>query len=221
MENNMHDDQFDFNPSQYQDQGAAILPDPGEYVVRATSVSRKKDRKTSEPVMQDGKYPVLTLNRIEIVEPEDDNAQYAVFADVPSKPFGRAISKTQKVGASKALDLVRAIDVNLTTEVEGFDHAIDVAEAALNAGQTFRAKLGYKVVDMDQVKLELAQIDENDKEEARKVWNRNTYYTKAFKRQDGKGYNATITTPQNKTLTAKLVIDSFVPSNKPGNLGAF
>lgn len=219
MNTDMHDDEFNFDPSQYADQGQPILPDPGVYTLRVTSLGPKKDRATGQPVLIDGKFPVLTLNRVEIVEPEDDSAQYAVFADIGTKPFPRKISKGNSVGASKALDLVRAIDVNLTSDVESYEHAADVLTSALNSGATFQAKLGYKAVDRDAITRATAGV--TDPEKIRQAWNSNTYYTKAFKRQDGKGYNATVTTPDNKTLMAKLVIDGFVPSNKQGKVGPF
>lgn len=218
METAFNDDQFNYDPTQYADQGATIMPEPGEYTLRVTSKSRKKDRVTGAEVMQKDKYPVLTLNRVEIVEPEDGGT-HAVFYDVRTSPFLRKSTGNTKVAVSPMTDLLRAIDINLSADVESFETSIDNVEAELNNGATFRAKLGFKATDFDNAKAQLNGVDDPDA--IRAIWNANTYYTKAFRRQDGKGYNTTVTTPDGKILEAKLVIDSFVASNKHGKVGPF
>lgn len=220
MDTNFNDDQFNYDPTQYADQGANILPEPGEYTLRVTAKARKKDKNTGDVVLQKDKYPILTLQRVEIVEPEDGGT-HAVFHDVRTSPFMRKATANSKVAVSPMTDLLRAIDVNLATEVESFESSIDNVEAELNNGATFRAKLGYKATDFDAAKAKLATVDADDNDAVRAAWNANTYYTKAFRRQDGKGYNTTVTTPDGKILEAKLVIDSFVASNKHGKVGPF
>lgn len=220
MDMTLSDDQFNYNPDEYADQGVTILPDPGEYAVRATSMNRKKDRTTGEPILVDGIFPTLVLNRLEIVEPEDEGT-YAVFADVRTKPFARKISKTKSVNVAPMVDLIRAIDVNLSTEVEDFPTSIEVAERELNQGATFHVKLGYKAVDYDAAKAALAKVSAGDTDGVRKAWNENTFYTKAFRRPDNTGYNTTLKAPSGKVLEAKLVVDGFVASNKRGKVGAF
>lgn len=220
MNTQYNDDQFNYDPTQYVDQNATILPQPGEYTVRATSItSPKKDRTSGEIVLSKGKYPVLTVNRLEIVEPEDDNGTFAVFADVRTSPYKRKAGKGT-VDVAPMTDLVRSVDIGLATEVESFEQSIDVATRELQSGSPFRVKLGYKAVDFDAAKAQLAKAN-GDPDAERAAWNTNTYYTKAFRRADGKGYNQTVTTPDGKILEAKLVIDSFVASNKHGKSGAF
>ncbi len=218
METNFNDDQFNYDPTQYADQGANILPEPGEYTLRVTSKKRKE--KDGEPVLQKGIFPVLTLQRVEIVEPEDGGT-HGLFYDVRTSPFLRKMTANSKAAVSPMTDLLRAIDVNLATDVESFETSIDNVEAELNNGATFRAKLGYKALDIDRAKAQLVGVDADDNDAVRQVWNSNTYYTKAFRRQDGKGYNTTVVNPDGKILEAKLTIDSFVSSNKQGKLGPF
>lgn len=217
MESNFHDDAF--NPNDYQDAGTTILPQPGEYAVRATSIGRRKDSQTGQVMEKDG-YQTLVLNRIEIVDPQEESGTFAVFQDVRTKPFERKASGGRKVKVSQALDLIRSIDVDMSSEVTGFAEAIDVAEQALNNGAVFHAKLGLKAVDSENAKEQLQGVPSDDYETRRKVWGENTYYTKAFRRPDG-SYNTAITTKDGKTLQGKLVIDTFVPSTGRGAVGPF
>lgn len=216
MESTFHDDQF--NPNDYQDAGTTILPQPGEYALRATSIARRKD--SNGQVLEKDGYQTLVLNRIEIVDPQEESGTFAVFQDVRTKPFERKASGGRKVKVSQALDLIRSIDVDLSQEVSGFAEAIDVAEAALSQGQVFHAKLGLKAVDSEAAKAALEGVPADDYETRRKVWGENTYYTKAFKRPDGT-YNTAVTTKDGRTLQGKLVIDTFVPSTARGKTGPF
>lgn len=218
------DDQFDFNPNQYADAGRnAVLPLPGEYQLKATS-SKIKAKDGTPVTYSDANgntYRVVTINRIEIVEPEEENGQFAVFQDLSSKPFGRKGPGNSKIPASKVMDAIRAIDVTLSNEPSGWDDACEVLLRELQSGSTFRARLGYKVLDIDGAKADLKNVNESDRDAVNEVFRNHTYYSKDFKNADG-SYNTAIQSKDGeRTLEAKLVIDAFVASNKQGRLGAF
>lgn len=227
MESTYHDDNFD--PTQYPDAGQTILPQPGEYTVRVTSVGNRKDQ-SGQPMLTDGIYPVLTLNRIEIVEPQEESGTFAVFQDVRTKPFERKGQSGQKFRVSSLVDLTRAIDVDLTTDVaptlkpdvdgETVEQAVDFVKSNLTSGAVFNVKLGLKAVDSEAAKAALEGVPADDYATRRKVWNEHTYYTKAFKRADGT-YNTAVTTKDGRTIQGKLIIDSFVPSTGRGKTGPF
>lgn len=215
---NYGDDNFNFDPTAYQSAGAAILPQPGVYRMKAT-VARRKDKNTNEVVLTDGKYPTLVLQRISIVEPQEDEGSFSVFENVGSKPFKRKASGNRMVNVSRTVDLLRSIDVTKMSEVESFEHAPDLVEQELTAGEVFTARLGYKALDIEAAKAELQNIADDDYEAKNKVWNKYTYRTKAFR--NGNGYNTAVTTPDGRVLQAKLVIDAFVDSNDSQKLGPF
>lgn len=217
-------DQFDFNPAQYADAGRnAILPLPGEYVVKATSANlRSKDGNlVTRKDDNDNTYRVVVVNRIEIVEPEEENGQFSIFQDLNSKPYKRKGMGNQMVPVSNVMDAIRAIDVTLSNEPTGWDDACDVLLREFQSGSTFNARLGYKVVDIDGAKADLKSISDDDTDGKRKAWAENTFYTSAFRNPDGSYNSAVKSKDGERVLEAKLVIDAFVASNKRGKIGPF
>ncbi len=217
MTPNYNDDSYDFDPTAaYPDANAVILPQPGEYSVRG-KLTPAKDRKTQQAKEVEG-FPVMQLARVEIVDPEEHNGSYAVFKNIGTKPFVRGTKR-----ASVMLDALRSIDANqlanLPAGPDAWIAAKDAVEAELASGATLRVKLGYEATDIEGFKaaMEAAKTDE----EKNGLWNKFTYKNKAFRRPDGKGYNTTVTTPEGRTLEAKLVVTEFVPSNKHGKGGPF
>lgn len=212
-------DNFDFDPTAaYPDANQVILPQPGEYSVRAKLVVQK-DRKTGEPAVTPDGFPIMQIPRVEIVDPEENAGSYPVFKRVSTRPFLRGNAK-----GSAMLDALRSIDVNAVQNLpagpDAWVAAKDLVEAELASGATLRVKLGYEATDMDAITAATQGQNLTD-EQRNEVWNKNRYRNKAFRRADGKGYNTTITTPGGKTLEAKLVISEFVASNKQGKPGPF
>jgi hypothetical protein len=221
---NYGDDNFNFDPTQYQGASQTILPQPGTYRLKSTP-TRKKDKNGQEVLVQ-GKFPVIRLNRVEIVEPEDDGGTFAVFQDVGSNFFPRPASGGRKLPASQVIDLIRAINVEKMSDIEGGDDretvalsAVSVAEQELAAGETFTAKLGYKALDIEGAKAALRSVDPDDQKAKNEVWKAHTYRTKAFR--NGNGYNTSVVTPDGKTLQAQLVIDTYVDSTDNQKLGPY
>lgn len=216
-------DQYDFNPTNYADAGnSAVLPLPGEYSIRALGAKfKQKDGQTvTYSDAQGNTYRVISIPRVEIVEPTEEGGQFTVFQDVSSKPFPRKGLGGKQVPVSNVMDAIRAIDVNLAGEPQGWDDAADVLLREYQSGSTFNARLGYKVLDIEGAKAELENVDKNDREAVNKAFRKHTYYTKAFRNADGT-YNSAIKTPDGRILEPKLVIEAFVASNKRGKVGSF
>lgn len=216
-EQNFGDDQFEFDPNAYQGQNTQVLPQPGIYAVRVTSFGPKKDRKTGQPVVTPF-GPVNRINRIEIVEPEGGGS-HGVFKDVSPTPFKRG--NAPKPNASGALDVVAAVDKSLLGQLSGWEDAGTVAEQELKAGAVIKVRLGYEAMDMEKFKQAVSTIPEGDQDARNKAWREATYRTKTFRRADGQGYNTNVTTPDGRTLSAKLVIDGFVQSDASDKVGPF
>jgi len=75
-------DTLTYNPDEYVDSGSPLMPLPGTYRFRVTSLTRRKDRDSGQVILKDGKWPTLVLNRVEIVEPIDDAGIFGVFEEI-------------------------------------------------------------------------------------------------------------------------------------------
>lgn len=208
-----------YDPTTYPDQGAAQLPTPGVYRFRATSIGRKKNRDSGEPVLTQGKWPVIMLNRVEIVEPTEENGAFAVFEEISTNPFMRKVGSAEIPG-SRHMDLLRSIDQDASPG--GFEAAIGEVESLLTSGQTFVATLGYKATDVDWAKAQLALVGDKNapKDVVNRIWNEARYTTKDFKNPNG-GYRTKLVGKSGKTLDAKLALTKFFPSNSNTDLGAY
>lgn len=208
-------DSLTYNPADYVDAGATILPLPGIYRLRVTSLARRKDRETGEVILKDGKWPTLMLNRVEIVEPLDETGVFAIFEEIYTKPYLR-----QEKPAAKHIDLLRAIDQH--NNPGGFEEAVEEVERLLASGQTFVAQIGYKAQDSDWAKQQITMNGgENCPKELRnKLYNDAKLSTKDFKNPSG-GYRTQAMGRSGKMLEAKLTITKFIPSEQSVELGPF
>lgn len=220
MQTEFHDDEFD--PTQYADASPAnIFPSPGNYVLKATSIGPAKNPATGQPLVANNAagepvFRTLQINRVEVVEPEEEEGiQFGLFARLGTKPFVR-----QGKQASKAVDALRAINVQLTTDLENWASAYDVLEQELAAGEQFAVQLGYTAKDITAAKAELEANPGLDDEGKRAVWRAHTYYTKDFKNGDGT-YKLSILGKTGALLEAKPAIDRFHSSTKKVKLGPF
>jgi hypothetical protein len=161
----------------------------------------------------------VRINRIEIVEPADDNGQFGIFFDMGARPFNRKGAGSSQVKASRVMDAIRAIDLNLAGEAQGWDDAADVLLRELQAGSEFHVKLGYKSLDIDGAKDDLKVLGESASQEDKNgVWAKHTYYTSAYRNEDG-SYNTSVKSRDgSRFIPAKLTIESFVPVNKRRSL---
>jgi hypothetical protein len=213
------EDTLKYDPEVYAEAGQQLIPTPGVYRFRALSLGRKKD-KNGDPILRDGKWPILMINRVEIVDPVDESGSFAVFEEIPTKPMMRKLGG-REVPAARHIDLMRAIDVE--TQVESFEEGIQEVEKLLSSGQTFVASLGYKAQDNEYAKARIADLGgfENAPREAQNAaWNDAKFTTKDFKLPGG-GYKTRITGKSGKVLDAKLTLSKFYPSNANQEIGPY
>ena len=218
---NYGDDNFNFDPSAFEFGGQETLPTPGEYSITGKLV-KKTDRTTGAVVTAKDGSPVMVVQRATIVEPENGGS-FGLFAEISS---GSYQTKAGKLG-NKAIEAVGSIDMSLLQELAGVGRedlgpaVADVLEREMSGGSALRVKLGLQGVDSDAAKAEIRNRNLTDKQDISDVWKRHRFYTKAFKRADGKGYLTSITAPSGNKVEGRLVIDGFVPSNKRGKAGAY
>lgn len=222
-----NDDSYTIDNSDYVDQGQTILPTPGNYKFKALSVGRRKDRASGQPVLRaasvkldpsgEKKWPILMLNRVEIVEPFEEGGVFPIFQEVTTSPYTRRGVGGKDVVAANHVDLLRSIDVDATDGLT-VEQAIEEVEKLLASGQTFTSYVGYTATDIEWAKAQIAAQPGLDKDGVSKIWNQARLKTKDFRNADG-SYRQQTQGPSGKVLDAKIVLTSFVPSNKDVQLG--
>ncbi len=212
-------DSYTYNPAEYVDAGATILPLPGVYRMRVTSLSRRKGQDGAE-ILKDGVWPTLVLNRVEIVEPIDEAGTFALFEELYTKPYLRK-GQGRELPAAKHMDLLRAIDQH--AQVSDFLEGVQEVERLLRSGQTFVAQLGYRAQDSEWAKAEVARNGGKDamtKEAHNAVWTAAKLSTKDFKNPSG-GYRTQTVGRSGNLFEAKLTLTKFIPSDTQVDLGPY
>ena len=216
-----YDDSYVYNADSYVDQGAIVLPVPGNYRFRVSSLGRRKNRDTGEIMLADNKWPTIVLNRVEIVEPIEAVGSYSPFQELFTKPFQRKGGAGTNVIASNQTDLLRSIDVDAPAGLN-MEEQVEEAEKLLGSGQTFISGIGYTATDVEWAKAEIARNggDNCDKERKSEIWKSAKLTTKDFKNPDG-SYRVRTMGKSGKMIDAKLKLSTFVPSSKDVELGAY
>ncbi len=217
-------DEYEFNQETFIPAGTTILPEPGNYEIRVKSLSRVKDENEQDKLETnasgDPTFPVLRINRFEIVSPEGDAGEFQLFQEVRTKPFADKSRKGQMV--SNALDVLAAIDESALNGLTNFMEIGQECESQLKGGRTARVYIGYTGYDkafIDQQKQAGNLTPDTSKEVTNKLYNQARLNTKAFRGLDGKA-RQTATGPSGQTVQAKLKITSWVPSSQDVKLGA-
>ncbi len=218
-------DSYTYDPSTYVDAGATILPLPGLYRLRVTSLTTQKNRETGEEILQaDDKgtlWPILVLNRIEIVEPFEEAGTFSIFESIRTKPYLRTGHAGMKIPAAAHMDLLRSIDQDL--KVADFAEGIQEVKTLLSSGQTFVGQLGYKAQDSAWANEQIASMGGKTsmpREAYNKVWSDAKLTTKDFKNPTG-GYRTQAMGRSGAMLEAKLCLTKFVPSLQSVQLGPY
>jgi hypothetical protein len=208
------DDTYELDSEGYVPSSVTVLPQPGNYRIKVTSASRRKDKDGQEKLV-DGKFPILTLNRVEITEPFEEGGTFQLFQDVKTKPYK---PKGRSSAASEAADMLVAIDRD---GLQGLSDFVEVAQELENRLKSHTAEftgyLGYSGYDKAYVD---ANLNPNmSAEEKAKVYNKARLNTKDFRDpQTGFARQSTMG-PSGNLVSAKLKITTFVPATENPTLG--
>ena len=207
------DDTYELDSEGYVPSSATVLPQPGNYRVKPTSVTRRKD-KDGNPILVDGKFPIFTINRVEITEPETAQGSFTLFQDIKTKPYK---PKGRTKAASEAADALFSMDLTALQSLQDFEEVAQECETRLKSQSEFTAYIGYTGYDKAYVDSNLTQG--MSKEEINKVYNTARLNTKSFRDpQTGIARQSTIG-PSGNVVQAKLKITSFVPATENPKLG--
>lgn len=230
----LYDDSYQLDDSEIPESGAKALPLPGTYVVKATSVGRaQKFDKTGPDEFTDANglvWPVLQINRIDIVEPQENRQSAAPFHRIKTRPFQVKGKGQTKVWTAQHVTALRSLDRSAVTGLT-LQEAVSEVETRLKGGDSFTANIGYTAYDSEWAKPQIEQLgpmpSKDDAEayakyweERRKISNAATLYTKDFKNPDGSYRTETPSKTGQKQLQARLTL-SFVPSDKEVELGPY
>jgi len=148
-------DGFGVDSENYNDQANPAPPVAGNYTARMTGegVVPRTD-KDGNPILQNDKFPILSLPKIEIVDGLDAGGtrNVALFQDVPTKPFDR-----YGVPASALGDLIRAFDSSLSWR--GLGEAKMLLKEFFDSNTPFTAQYDWSVYDKDFVTAALEQLE--------------------------------------------------------------
>lgn len=205
------------DPTEYQDQASPAPIAPGTYRFTIVKVE-PKTTKEGALVLDDGKYPVLKLAQVKVVEPVENARGVGLFQDIKTKPGTRKNSRGADVAFNQFYDFVRAFDAETT--IEGFEHAKQLFQGFVDSNGTFVAQLGWEAYDKEYVDQEFGKLNKNTYDERKTVAKdvANAIYNKARKKTkdfivNGKRQASIAGGVEGSTLEARPVIQRFYPTH--------
>jgi hypothetical protein len=161
------------NNDDYQDQANPAPPAKGNYELRTLALGVRKT-KEGALVLQGGKFPILVLEQVEIVDGyQDQNGNTVVrkvslFQDVETRVFDR-----YGASASQLNDLMRAYGA---PNYSGLDEAKNILKEMFETQATFRAQLDWGAYDKlfieaAREQLEIPEARENRDDNEKKILN--------------------------------------------------
>jgi hypothetical protein len=214
-----HDDDFNFDPSVYavapRQTGTrptedGPLPAPGYYTIRVTSGGLKQDKETGELVTDKNGKPIFTINRIEVLEPEEAKGSFKLFQPIYTNGFHQKNWKTGEVYTNKPkvyefVSCLMAIDH--TAPTGNYGENVDALNILLQSKPTLTVRLTYEATDRSLAQTLIA-AGINKKE----AYKQAKLSSKAFKNPDGT-YRTQVDGANGEPVMAELRIAEFVPSN--------
>lgn len=219
------------DPETYQDQVNPAPPLPGNYRLVATKIEPKKD-KNGEVILQDGRFPIFTIQRAKIVEPTDAEREFGIFHDLRTKPFERVGAGGSKHVVTDIGDIIRSMDQS--RQWKGLQEGVTALEELFGQNANFRIQAAWAAYDAAFVEAEFAKLGiAKDgvkqaiadgmvtKEVANGIYKKARLNTNAFK-ADGKGGRIPVAVgPSGNQLEARFTVKRFYPSLDEVVLGAY
>lgn len=220
-----HDDEFNFDPAAYavvsapRTGGQATqdgpLPAPGYYTVRVVSGGLKQNKETGELATDKNGKPIFTINRIEVLEPEEAAGSFKLFQSIYTNGFHQKNWKTGEVYTNKPkvyefVSCLMAIDH--TAPTGNYGENVDALNTLLQSKPTMTVRLTYEATDKSLAQALIASgIDKKAAYKQAKL------SSKAFKNPDGT-YRTQVDGANGEPIMAELRIAEFVPSSNVMNV---
>ena len=206
------------NPDTYQDQASPAPPAVGNYRVIVKKAKQRTD-KEGKVVLADGKFPTITLEQLEIIEPAENARLFSPFHDLRTKPFERF-----GVLVSDVADFTRSVDAERGWS--GLAEGIKLVDEYLDTNAAFTINVGWEAFDKSY--LEQAMNDagltgvpresrtDEQKQVLNAIYKKARVRTNAFPKKDGRRHHV-VEGPSGEMLEAKPVITRFIPSTEAAN----
>jgi hypothetical protein len=199
------------NDDSYADPTPPAPLKEGNYRLRVVKFSLDK-KKDGTPNLTDGLWPVINLERVEVVEPAEFAGRVAVsFERVYSKPFNRGGGM-----ANGLADLTRSMDQ--TRSYNNPRDGIAILDELVQSGTTFRARIGWEGYDKDFYDQQVSNlggesmIDNAKRKELRKA--ATIKGMKSFPQHADGSHASVVTGKSGSTVTARARIASVYPSGQ-------
>lgn len=223
---NLQDNELqNFNvDTDYQDQLPPGPPARGDYRARITKLTNRLNR-DREAVLADGKWPVLVIEEIEIVEGlANVPRRVMVYQDIRTKPFDRYGKPASMLG-----DLLRAYDQNRV--FKGLNGQIEGLKELVETGATFVFRGDWIAEDREHSKARIAAAGGRDnlsREEINAIYDEArirgmaNFPTVTDPKTGDQVHLASVTGPSGEVLQANFEMRRFYPSERAGaiSLGA-
>jgi hypothetical protein len=210
--------------SEYQDQLPPGPPVRGDYRARITKLTTRTNR-DGEVILKDGKWPVLVVEEIEIIEGiANTPRRVAVYQDIRTKPFDRYGKKVSQLG-----DLLRAYDQN--REFKGLAGQIAGLKELVQTSASFVFRGDWIAKDTEHAKARIAAAggyDNLSREEINAIYNEcevrgmANFPTMTDPKTGDQVHLSQVEGPSGNTLEARFEMRRFYPSERAGviSLGA-
>jgi hypothetical protein len=200
----------------YVEQQAPLPIAAGRYGFRIVDWDLARDRKGQPdangqlPVLkQDGKYPIITLKKVEVVYPAENARPVFLYHDVRTKPFSRTDRKTgQDVQVNNLGDLLRSADA--TASFSGLNEGLNLLKSMTAQGAIFHARLDWIAKDFAAIKAGVEEI------KATATASGQSLDSKPVKDAINQVYKTYTRQGMNKFKNAEGVIVPFMPSAVEG-----
>lgn len=224
------------NPDEYVDKAPPPPVTGGYYGFRIVKGGLKKVyQKPDEIVLVDKKYPVIVIEQIEIVSPEDlpGISGRSVFLqgfgqEFGTKPFERPDFVTGgKVPANNLADIIRSSEAGQSESFRGTEEGLRLFQRLVADQTIFHGEVEWTAQDSKWVGVEVRALDalvkagELTQEAARERMNEVRY---KLGRQDNQakfklptgGFAQTWTSPSGDEIEVRNFIKQFIPVSQLG-----
>lgn len=160
------------DPETYQGQTNPPPPAPGVYGFKVKAIDFKRDKqgKAISYEREGRTYPVIQLEQVEIVDPDEAKRLVMLYQDVKTTPFERVPGKK----STEAGDFLRSFDA--ARRVSGLADLIESVFEVTKRGEIFYARLDWTATDLDYVEqqmtaLGLSKDNPEHKKDINTLWN--------------------------------------------------
>lgn len=171
--------------------------------------------KEGKLVLDDGKYPIVSIGMVEVVDPQESKRKVPLYQRFRTKPFDRFDYESRSNVVVNALsDLIRSADASVS--YRGIEEGLNTLMSLVAQNAVFHARLRWSATDVEAAKEEAEAIraaaEDPKSDETRKavnaVWKK--YRVQGQRKFNGKPF---IISKDGDQIPARVEVpmDGFIP----------